>query len=205
MRRRVHEAEAAGDPSCNPRIARRVCGTPLRGSRLLTRGTGRSKLGKSVLSPGRPANGLPRGPPAGTPAAQDTPAGWAAGGPKPGSGGRGGMTAAATWGAGFSAARTRRRGPAGRGGAASRRRSLALLIVLAALAGLAGAAVGVVKQPDPGGRAEEFARTAGTAVAVAQGAEMRARAAEARAAEAERQLSAVRARLATLSTTGAEQ
>lgn len=114
------------------------------------------------------------------------------------------MTAAATWGAGFSAAQTRGEGPAGRGGAASRRRSLALLIVLAAIAGLAGAAVGVVKQPDPG-RAEDFAWTAGAAVAAAHGAEMRARDAEARAAEAERKLAAVRARLETLSGSGAEQ
>jgi soluble lytic murein transglycosylase len=111
----------------------------------------------------------------------------------------------ATWGAGISAAQTRGEGPAGRGGAASRRRSLALLIVLAALAGLAGAAVGVVKQPDPGGRAEGFAWTASAAVAAAHDAQTRAQAAEARAASAERELSAVRTRLEALASSPAAQ
>ena len=112
---------------------------------------------------------------------------------------------ASTWGAGLSAARTRGEGPAGRGGTASRRRSLALLIVLAAFAGLAGAALGVVKQADPGGQAEGFAWTAGAAVAAAHDAELRARSAEARAARVEQELSAVRARLDTLAGSGAEQ
>ena len=90
----------------------------------------------------------------------------------------------------------RLREPGGRGGlavvgSASRRRSLALLIVLAAFAGLAGAALGVVKQADPGGQAEGFAWTAGAAVAAAHDAELRARSAEARAARVEQELSAV--------------
>src|SRR6185437_10005870 len=115
-----------------------------------------------------------------------TPRGLAARGFMPGSRGEGmGMTAAATWGAGFSAAQSRGEGPAGRGGTASRRRSLALLIVLASVAGLAGAAVGVIKQPDPGGRAEGFAWTTAAAFAAAHDAEARAHAAEARAARAE--------------------
>jgi soluble lytic murein transglycosylase len=65
--------------------------------------------------------------------------------------------------------------------------------------------VGIIKQPDPGGQAEGFAWTAGAAVAAAHGAEMRARSAEERAADAERELAAVRARLETLSASGAEQ
>ncbi|HEY6907812.1 MAG TPA: lytic transglycosylase domain-containing protein [Myxococcales bacterium] len=77
--------------------------------------------------------------------------------------------------------------------------------MLAAVAGLAGAAVGVVKQPDPDRREEDFAWTAGAAVAAAHGAEARARDAEARAADAERKLAALEARLETLSGSGAEQ
>ncbi|HET9753202.1 MAG TPA: transglycosylase SLT domain-containing protein, partial [Myxococcales bacterium] len=65
--------------------------------------------------------------------------------------------------------------------------------------------MGILKQPDPGGRVEGFAWTSAAAVAAAHDAQIRASAAEARAARAEKELSALQARLETLSASPAEQ
>ena len=69
------------------------------------------------------------------------------------------MSGAATWEAGISAPTIRGKGPAGRArrAAASRRRSLALLLVFTCGASAAGAVLGLVKQPNPGDQAADFA------------------------------------------------
>jgi soluble lytic murein transglycosylase len=88
--------------------------------------------------------------------------------------------------------------PAGRRGAASRRLSLALLLVFACGASAAGAVLGLVKQPDPGDQIAQFALTSAVAVEVA-------RTAEAKARSAQTELRAAQKRIAALSAVGAEQ
>ena len=109
-----------------------------------------------------------------------------------------GMTGAATWGAGVSASESRGKEPAGRRGSASRRRSLALLLAFACGASASGAILGLLKQPDPGDRAEQFAFTTAAAVELARMAEERAR-------SARTELRAAKSRLDALLTVGAEQ
>jgi soluble lytic murein transglycosylase-like protein len=108
------------------------------------------------------------------------------------------MTGALTWGAGVAALADREDAPAGRRKAASRRRSLLLLLAFAAGASGAGAAIGLVKQPDPGNQVENLAFTTAAAVQAARYAQQRAQ-------RAESDLAAVAGRLQALSGTGAEQ
>jgi soluble lytic murein transglycosylase-like protein len=104
------------------------------------------------------------------------------------------MSGAATWGAEVSAL-GRRRGPAGRRSAASRRRSLALFLAFAAGASSAGAALGLLKQPDPNGSADGMAFTAAAAIEVARNADRRAE-------ESALALQKANARIAVLSAAG---
>ena len=108
------------------------------------------------------------------------------------------MGAAATWEGGIPAPEIRRDGPAGRGGAASRRRSLALILAFACGASASGAALGLLKQPDPDHSADDLAFTAAVAVEAA-------RSAETRAVRAEQELAVAKARIRALSALGAEQ
>jgi len=108
------------------------------------------------------------------------------------------MTGAASWGAGVSAPAIRRRGPAGRRtAAASRRRSLALVLAFACGASASGAVLGLVKRPDPD-RLANLTFTAALAVETARHADERARRAEA-------DLSLATARAQALSATAAAQ
>ena len=106
-----------------------------------------------------------------------------------------GMSGAATWGAGISAPEIRGRGPAGRArrAAASRRRSLALLLVFVCGASAAGAALGLLKQPNPGDQAANFAFTTAAALETARRADERARRAEAELAAARLRIEALSA------------
>jgi soluble lytic murein transglycosylase-like protein len=108
------------------------------------------------------------------------------------------MTGAAAWGAGVSAPAIRRRGPAGRRSAASRRRSLALVLAFACGASASGAVLGLVKRPDPDDRLADLTFTAAAAVETARRADDRARRAEA-------DLDLATARIRALSAAGAEQ
>jgi len=108
------------------------------------------------------------------------------------------MTGAATWGAGVSAPGIRGKEPAGRRGSASRRSSLALLLAFVCGASASGAVLGLLKKPDPGDRADQFAFTTAAAVELARVAEDRAR-------SARTELRAAKSRLDALSTVGAEQ
>ena len=107
------------------------------------------------------------------------------------------MTGAAAWGAGVSALAARGE-PAGRRKAASRRRSLVLLLVFACGASAAGAAIGLVKQPDPSDHADALVFTASAAIDSARAAQDRAR-------RAELELASANARIRALSAAGAEQ
>ena len=106
-----------------------------------------------------------------------------------------GMAGAASWEAGISAPNIRGRGPAGRArrAAASRRRSLALLLVFACGASAAGAVLGLVKQPSPGDQAANFAFAAAAALETARRADERARRAEAELATARARIEALSA------------
>jgi soluble lytic murein transglycosylase-like protein len=108
------------------------------------------------------------------------------------------MTGEATWGAVVSAPGIRGKEPAGRRGSASRRRSLALLLAFVCGASASGAVLGLLKKPDPGDRADQFAFTTAAAVELARVAEDRAR-------SARTELRAAKSRLDALSTVGAEQ
>lgn len=108
-------------------------------------------------------------------------------------------------GAGGLALGVRGRTPAGRRGAASRRRSIALVLILAAGVSGAGAALGLVKRPDPQRQIDQFAFTAAAAVEAVRHAEGRIRAAEARAREKEKELEEARSRIDALSAFGAAQ
>jgi soluble lytic murein transglycosylase len=108
------------------------------------------------------------------------------------------MTGEAAWRGGVSAPAIRRRGPAGRRSAASRRRPLALVLAFACGASASGAALGVVKRPDPDDRLANLTFTAALAVETARHADERARRAEA-------DLSLATARVQALSTTSAAQ
>jgi soluble lytic murein transglycosylase-like protein len=88
--------------------------------------------------------------------------------------------------------------PAGRRGSASRRCSLALLLAFVCGASASGAVLGLLKKPDPGDRADQFAFTTAAAVELARVAEDRAR-------SARTELRAAKSRLDALSTVGAEQ
>jgi soluble lytic murein transglycosylase-like protein len=105
------------------------------------------------------------------------------------------MTGAAAWGAGISAPAVRGKGPAGRGrrAAASRRRSLGLLLVFVCGASAAGAVLGLVKQPNPGDQAANFAFTTAAAVETARRADERARRTEAELAAARLRIDALSA------------
>jgi soluble lytic murein transglycosylase len=92
----------------------------------------------------------------------------------------------------------------------ARRRTLALVLAMAVGAGVSGAVLGLVRQPEPGRTGEQFAYTATAAVATARDAEARARdaiahskALEAQAKAIEQQLAETQARLAALA--GVEQ
>jgi len=89
-------------------------------------------------------------------------------------------------------------GPAGRRRAAGRRRSLGLLLMFACGASVAGAALGLLKQPDPRDHVDQFAFTTAAAVELA-------RKAEERAAGAEAELRAIRSRMDALSAAGLAQ
>ncbi|HYS07857.1 MAG TPA: lytic transglycosylase domain-containing protein [Myxococcales bacterium] len=108
------------------------------------------------------------------------------------------MTGAVASGARVSAPGVRRRGPAGRRGAASRRRSLGVLLALLCGASSAGAVLGLLKQPDPGDQLDQFAFTTAAAVQVA-------REAQERAATAQAQLQAARSRLRAVPVASAAQ
>ncbi len=86
----------------------------------------------------------------------------------------------------------------GRRGAASRRRSLGLLLVFAIGAGTVGAVLGLLRQPDPQNQLESFAWTAAAAIETARHAEDRARVTEKALADA-------RSRIHELSEFGAAQ
>lgn len=115
------------------------------------------------------------------------------------------MAGAELWGTGVLALEVRGETPAGRRGAASRRRSVALALLLAAFVSGAGAALGLLKQPNPQRHIEQLALAAATAVDVARAAEGRARAAEARARELENALRAAQSRIDALSAFGAAE
>ena len=108
------------------------------------------------------------------------------------------MTGAAAWGSGVSAPTIRGRGPAGRRAAASRRRSLALVLAFACGASASGAVLGLVKRPDPDDRLANVTFTAALAIETARRADERARRAEA-------DLSLATARVQALSATSTEQ
>jgi len=108
------------------------------------------------------------------------------------------MTGAAAWGAGVSPPVIRGRGPAGRRSAASRRRSLALVLAFACGASASGAVLGLVKRPDPDDRFANLTFTAAVAVDTARKANERAR-------RAEGDLSLATSRIEALSAAGAEQ
>jgi len=109
-----------------------------------------------------------------------------------------GMTGAATWGARVSALGARRRGPAGRRGAASRRRSVGLLLAVIFAVSSAGALVGLVKRPDPRKQLDQFVFTSAVAVEVARDARERA-------AQLEVELRAAKSRVQALTALSAEQ
>jgi soluble lytic murein transglycosylase-like protein len=108
------------------------------------------------------------------------------------------MAGTRAWEARVSILENRGTEPAGRRGTASRRRSLALLLMFACGASVAGAALGLLKQPDPRGHVDQFAFTAAAAVELARKAEERAR-------SAQTELQAANTRIAALSAIGAEQ
>jgi len=108
------------------------------------------------------------------------------------------MTGTAAWEARVSAPAIRGRGPAGRRAAASRRRSLALVLAFACGASASGAVLGLVKRPDPDDRLANVTFTAALAVETARRADERARRAEA-------DLSLATARVQALSATSTEQ
>ncbi len=78
--------------------------------------------------------------------------------------------------------------PAGRRGAASRRRSLALLLTFAVGASTAGAILGLLRQPDPQNQLDSFAWTTAAAVEAARHAESRAQQAEHKLAVAQSEI-----------------
>src|SRR5205814_7905659 len=88
--------------------------------------------------------------------------------------------------------------PAGRRGAASRRRSLGLMLVFAISAGTSGAALGLLRQPDPHEPFDALAWTTTAAIAALRNSEARVR-------TAEQALAAARARIIELSATGAPE
>ena len=108
------------------------------------------------------------------------------------------MTGAAAWGAGVSAPAIRGRAPAGRRWAASRRRPLALVVAFALGASVGGAALGLLKRPDPDDHFANLTFTATVAVETARRADERAR-------QAEADLSLATSRIQSLSAIGAEQ
>ena len=87
-------------------------------------------------------------------------------------------------------------GPAGSRGAASRRRSLAVILVFAVAAAASGATLGLLRQPDPHDQLEAISWTTAAAIASLQKSEQRAR-------TAEQALAAAQARIEELSATGA--
>ena len=106
------------------------------------------------------------------------------------------MTGVASWGS--EGVLVRGEEPVGRRGAASRRRSLALMLVFAVGAGASGAVLGLLRQPDPRDQLDSFAWTAAAAVETARRAEVRAQ-------SAEKALSAAKSRIEALSASGAAQ
>jgi soluble lytic murein transglycosylase len=110
------------------------------------------------------------------------------------------MTGTAAWvGGGVLAQKIRVEEPVGRRGAASRRRSLVLALLCTMGAAAAGAALGLVAQPDPGHvQAEAMSWTATAAVQAARNA-------QARAQTAEKALAAAQARIAEFDASGAAQ
>jgi len=98
----------------------------------------------------------------------------------------------AVWEAGILAHEVRGEGPAGRRGAASRRRSLAWLLLSAVAAGATGALFGLVKQPNPqDDQIDSFAWTASAAIETARRAEDRAATAEKALADAQTRIRAL--------------
>ncbi|MCA1828844.1 MAG: lytic transglycosylase domain-containing protein [Myxococcales bacterium] len=102
------------------------------------------------------------------------------------------MAGVASWEAGILALEVRGEEPAGRRRAASRRRSLGVLLVCAIAAGTAGAVLGLVKQPDPrNDQIESFAWTTTAAIEAARRADERARSAEKALADAQSRIQAL--------------
>src|SRR5436305_767860 len=113
------------------------------------------------------------------------------------------MSAAATTGGGVLEIRGEE--PAGRLGAASRRRSLGFMLLFAMGAAAAGSALGLLAQPNRPDRSDDLAFTAAAAVDTARRAEGRARAAEARARAAEEDLALAKSRIEAFNAVGAAQ
>jgi len=80
-----------------------------------------------------------------------------------------------------------------------------MLLALSATSATVGAALGILRQPDPEGHSDAFVVSTAAAVASAQKAAERARGAEARAARAESDAAKLRGRVQALSASGAEQ
>ncbi len=105
--------------------------------------------------------------------------------------------AAAAMGEGVLALQVRGEEPAGRHGAASRRRSLALALLFAVGAAAAGSMLGLLAKPNPD-RSEDFAWTTAAALDAL-------RRAEAKAKETKKDLAAAQLRIEALSALGAAQ
>src|ERR1700682_1465693 len=110
------------------------------------------------------------------------------------------MTGAVAWGVEVPNARGEE--PAGRRGAASRRRSFGLWLLFAVLGASAGAVLGLLRQPDPQNQLESFAWTTSAAIEAARQARDAAHHAEARARAAEKALADAKERIAALSESG---
>jgi len=102
--------------------------------------------------------------------------------------------ATTTWGAGVSTQAEL----AGSRGASSRRRTLAMALAMAVGAGLSGAVLGLVKQPNPNHAQEQSIYTATAAVETARQAQQRV-------VDAEEKLARAQARIDALKAMGAEQ
>jgi soluble lytic murein transglycosylase len=96
-------------------------------------------------------------------------------------------------------------GPAGRGGAASRRRNLALALAMAVGAGLSGAVLGLVKQTQPGRTGDQLAYAAAAAVETAREAQANSKEAQKELVAAKAAIGTLKAELASLEESGVVQ
>jgi soluble lytic murein transglycosylase len=115
------------------------------------------------------------------------------------------MSGVATVGGGVLALQVRGEGPAGRHAATSRRRTIALALLLAVGAAGAGSILGLVAQPKRPDHADDLVFTAAAAVDAARRADARARSAELRVQATEKALSDAKSRIESLSAAGAPQ